>query len=549
MKKLIIIVLVAIGGISSAQQMNFPDIRIGSSVTGKIAFKARFLHAPYIQDGLNTDSVLTIAGGIIKKVPRSQFSGGGGGAVNSVYGRTGDVVAVSTDYSSFYPLLTSTYNNPVWINTLAYSKITGVPAFAIDADVVHKTGDETIAGDKTFSGFSKIANMYVGNSTNNVQLTSGDIKYNIGSNLLSVYPLTLTANRVQRHQNDDGTIALTKNFATGQTIGANTSGSAASVPWTGVTSRPTALSQFTNDLGNYGGYIVGDGTLVAGFAANNVLSPYMRHTTSNAVVGLARQDGSNATGTWNVSTTGKATGTTLNDATTAGSVTSNGVQVGNIGVNTSVMFPTVHKAQIKTGTDNNLLVGLQSSEVSLETTNDAVNLARPLRIYSSKTQLNIDGGNVLIGTTTDNGTKLQVNGTSSLIGQVGVNGDVNVSGNVSANNLGSNTWTPTISNTSNISSSTAYQNIYSRVGNVITLSGSVRIATPATGATSFQINIPTSSAFTSVRDASGVASGNAVNFGTVQANTSNGNILISCVSSIGGVTQHDVFFTLQYIIK
>ena len=32
-------------------------------------------------------------------------------------------------------------------------------------------------------------------------------------------------------------------------------GSAGSVAWTNVTSRPTALSQFTNDLGNYGGWI------------------------------------------------------------------------------------------------------------------------------------------------------------------------------------------------------------------------------------------------------------------------------------------------------
>ena len=40
----------------------------------------------------------------------------------------------------------------------------------------------------------------------------------------------------------------------------NISGNAATatnVAWTGVTSRPTALSQFTNDLGNYGGWITG----------------------------------------------------------------------------------------------------------------------------------------------------------------------------------------------------------------------------------------------------------------------------------------------------
>lgn len=35
----------------------------------------------------------------------------------------------------------------------------------------------------------------------------------------------------------------------------NVTGSAGSVAWTNVSSRPTALSQFTNDLGNYGGFL------------------------------------------------------------------------------------------------------------------------------------------------------------------------------------------------------------------------------------------------------------------------------------------------------
>ena len=37
--------------------------------------------------------------------------------------------------------------------------------------------------------------------------------------------------------------------------------SASSVAWTNVSSRPTALSQFTNDLGNYGGWITSSGSI------------------------------------------------------------------------------------------------------------------------------------------------------------------------------------------------------------------------------------------------------------------------------------------------
>ncbi|HLO38382.1 MAG TPA: hypothetical protein VK173_07830, partial [Lacibacter sp.] len=53
--------------------------------------------------------------------------GGGGGAVSSVFGRTGAVVALAADYNAFYPLLSGTYNNPSWLNQLAWSKITGTP--------------------------------------------------------------------------------------------------------------------------------------------------------------------------------------------------------------------------------------------------------------------------------------------------------------------------------------------------------------------------------------------------------------------------------------
>ena len=131
MKKLITILLLAISGFASAQtyHLNYPDIRIGNSNTGKIVLRGSNVQFPFLALGSTTDSVVTIDNGVFKKVPRSQFSGGGSGAVSSVFGRTGDVVALSADYNAFYPLLASTYNNPTWINTLAYSKITGVPAF------------------------------------------------------------------------------------------------------------------------------------------------------------------------------------------------------------------------------------------------------------------------------------------------------------------------------------------------------------------------------------------------------------------------------------
>jgi hypothetical protein len=88
------------------------------------------------------------------------------------------------------------------------------------------------------------------------------------------------------------------------------------------------------------------------------------------------------------------------------------------------------------------------------------------------------GGNVLIGTTTDAGYKLDVNGTFR------------------ASNVLSGTYTPTLTNNANITSSTAYQCQYMRVGNVVTVSGQVDItATSVLTLTQLIMTLPISSSF------------------------------------------------------
>ncbi len=72
---------------------------------------------------------LDIAAGVIASTGSPCGSGSGSGAVSSVFGRTGAVVAATGDYS--------------------VAQVTGA---AVDAAVVHNTGAETIAGAKTFTG-------------------------------------------------------------------------------------------------------------------------------------------------------------------------------------------------------------------------------------------------------------------------------------------------------------------------------------------------------------------------------------------------------------
>jgi len=84
--------------------------------------------------------------------------------------------------------------------------------------------------------------------------------------------------------------SLTGSGASG-TWGINVTGSAGSVAWTNVSSRPTALSQFTNDLGNYGGWITGinsgNVTTALGFTPYNATNPSGYITSSASISGNA----------------------------------------------------------------------------------------------------------------------------------------------------------------------------------------------------------------------------------------------------------------------
>ena len=62
-----------------------------------------------------------------------------------------------------------------------------------------------------------------------------------------------------------------------QTNIAGNAATATNVAWTGVTGRPTALSQFSNDLGNYGGWITSSGS-ISGSAGS---ASYARYLPNN----------------------------------------------------------------------------------------------------------------------------------------------------------------------------------------------------------------------------------------------------------------------------
>lgn len=83
---------------------------------------------------------------------------GGGAAVTSVFGRTGDIVAVTGDYTAAQVRnavdTTQTYANPSWLTALSWTRITNAPTFLVDP-LINK-------GDLMIRGATATTNLPVG---------------------------------------------------------------------------------------------------------------------------------------------------------------------------------------------------------------------------------------------------------------------------------------------------------------------------------------------------------------------------------------------------
>lgn len=113
------------------------------------------------------------------------------------------------------------------------------------------------------------------------------------------------------------------------------------------------------------------------------------------------------------------------------------------------------------------------------------------------------------------------------------------------------TYTPTLTNTTNIDASTAYVCQYLRVGNVVTVSGRVDVDSTAAAGTSsvMGMSLPIASDFASATNCGGTGGHDqsvftAVELMTIQADATNNRAL--CIWSSQSTANHPIYFSFTY---
>jgi len=116
------------------------------------------------------------------------------------------------------------------------------------------------------------------------------------------------------------------------------------------------------------------------------------------------------------------------------------------------------------------------------------------------------GGFFVFGTSASAGGAATDAFTMSVTGGIGISRTAVTSPVSNDGNVFSGTYTPSLSNTTNITSSTAFTSQYMRVGNVVTVSGRVTIDPTATGSITLGVSLPIASTFTAQQQCCGVSS-------------------------------------------
>jgi hypothetical protein len=151
-------------------------------------------------------------------------------AVTSVFGRIGAILPLEADYQSFYPRLSQAYDNPTWINSLAFTKITDVPPFLLENQTI------TLSGDVTGSGKTSISSTISNNAVSNEKLRDS-----VGTSVIGRADNS-TGDPADIQASTDGHVLLRS--AGNLLFGLISSDSISSIDWSKITGTPTTLGGY-----------------------------------------------------------------------------------------------------------------------------------------------------------------------------------------------------------------------------------------------------------------------------------------------------------------
>jgi hypothetical protein len=109
-------------------------------------------------------------------------------------------------------------------------------------------------------------------------------------------------------------------------------------------------------------------------------------------------------------------------------------------------------------------------------------------------------------------------------------------------------YTPTLTNVTNINSSTAYACQFMRVGNVVTVSGKVRFNCNTAAAAQIDLSLPVASNFTAEEQCAGTASSEDVADGPMYVKANPTDNRASIYSTTDGTSAHDHFYHFTYLV-
>jgi hypothetical protein len=122
------------------------------------------------------------------------------------------------------------------------------------------------------------------------------------------------------------------------------------------------------------------------------------------------------------------------------------------------------------------------------------------------------------------------------------------SSTITASNVLSSTYTPTVTGSTNVAASTAYECVYMRVGNVVTVAGRVDIDPTAAGDTLWLMSLPIASDLTNSGDLGGAFADDLGTVGgAVKGRTANDDALFRV--SVSSTANTGFWFTFTYIIR